>query len=255
LAETVPLANVYVYSDGEQPSMGIRKDQPDGKKIKELRERREMKQKALADDAGISERLLRDIERRNKPVPASIITKIATLLGATAAEITLSTSDETEDASAFVSLLKLRAVRSANELNSLALSAYQYEWQLKVDPSEATAEDMRQVMTILDRLVDVHRLRARGFPCQGDEFDSLPFGAIPRLARLQELLEKLRANGVGVLAGSYVRQSLINKEDDEPYDYGDKGSTRPEVIMCVHFVPSEVDEEMITLILDDLIPF
>ena len=43
---------------------------------------------------------------------------------------------------------------------------------------------------------------------QRDEFDALPFGEIPRLARLQELLAQLLEQGVGVIAGKYVRRSL-----------------------------------------------
>ena len=131
--------------------MGIGKKQPNGKKIVELREQKELKQNALARDARISEKLLRDIERRNKPVRATIITAIATVLGATAPEITLSMSDKASEALRF--LLKLRVV-SATELNSLAQSAERYEWMLKVDPKFATAEEMRQVMMILRRLVD-----------------------------------------------------------------------------------------------------
>lgn len=234
--------------------MGIRKGQPDGKRIVKLREQKGMKQNVLAREARVSERLLRDIERTNKPVSATIITQIATVLGATEPQITLSTPDETLNPPASP-LLKLRAVRSATELNRSALSAHHYDWRLNVDPSEATAEDMREVMTILDRLVNIRRLIERGMPCMGDKFDNLPFGEIPRLARLQELLEKLRANGVGVLAGSYVQHWPINNEDEEPYDYGDKRRIRTEVILCVHFVPSEVDEEVIRLVLDDEIPF
>jgi transcriptional regulator with XRE-family HTH domain len=184
--------------------MAIGKKRPNGPKIVELRKQKELTQDALARRAGYSERLLRDIERNNHPVPATTITAIATALGTTPAEITLSTPDETPNASA--SLLKLRVVRSATELIGLADSAHGYEWKLKVEPSVATAEDMRQVMTIVARLVEHYITRRK------DEFDKLPFGEIVRVARLQELLEKLRANGVGVLAGSYVRQSLISKE-------------------------------------------
>jgi DNA-binding XRE family transcriptional regulator len=57
--------------------MGIGKRQPDGKKIVKLREQKGLKQNVLARDAGVSERLLRDIERTNKPVPATTITAIA----------------------------------------------------------------------------------------------------------------------------------------------------------------------------------
>ena len=215
--------------------MGIGKRQPNGKKIVELRQQKEWKQNVLAREDAFSERHLREIERRNKPVPETLITEIATLLGATSDEITLPTSDETLNPSSPLlhtpamagPLLRLRTVRSVTELNNLASSANEYEWDLKVDPSEATAEDMRQVMTILRRLVHG---RHEIFE---DEFDGLSFSTIPRLARLQELLGKLRANGVGVLAGSYVRLSVINKEISS------------EVIVCVHFVPSEVDEEVI----------
>ena len=52
------------------------------------------------------------------------------------------------------SLLKLKVVRSATELNRLAVSAQEYEWRLKVEPSAATAEDMRKVMAIVARLVE-----------------------------------------------------------------------------------------------------
>ena len=186
-----------------------------------------MKQNDLASQARISERLLREIEKRNKPVPATIITAIATLLGATSADITLSTSDETPNP--FATLLRLRTVRSTAELNNLASSAHRYEWDLKVDPSEATAEDMRQVMAILRRLVEGKR-----HELDYDEFDGVDFSTIPRLARLQELLQKLRANGVGVLAGSYVKQC-------KGAEFG------TEVMIRVHFVPSEVDEQVIRL--------
>ena len=91
--------------------MGIGRKQPNGKKIVELRQQKGLKQELLARDARISERLLRDIERRNKPVAATTITAIATLLGATAPEITLSMPDKTSEASGY--LLKLRVVRSA----------------------------------------------------------------------------------------------------------------------------------------------
>jgi transcriptional regulator with XRE-family HTH domain len=199
------------------------KRQPDGKKIVQLREQKGMKQTELFEKARISERLLRDIERTNKPVSPTHITAIATALGTTSDEITLSTPDETSDALA--SLLKLRAVRSASELNTLASSADRYDWRLNVDPSVATAENMQNLMTILRRVV-------KGAPV--DEFDELSFGQILRLARLQELLDQLHANGVGVLAG------ICFQHNEDVY-------SDAEVFLCVHFVTSEVDEEVITL--------
>ena len=214
--------------------IGLGRKRPDGKKIAELRMQQGLPQKTLAGKAdGMSERLLRDIERRNKPVSATYITAIATALGTTSDEITLLLPDETLNASA--SLLKLRAVRSASELYTLADRAGFYRWELKVIPSAATAEDMRQVMTILRRLVYGRR--------ELDEFDALPFGEIPRLARLHELLEKLRANGVGLLAGSYVYPPELGGPDERMWEGA-------EVIICVYFVPSEVNEEVITLDLE-----
>ena len=93
-AGTVPPADPYklmVVVLLEQTSMGIGKRQPDGKKIVKLREQNGLKQNVLARDARISERLLRDIERRSKPVPASTITAIATALKVPAEEITIET--------------------------------------------------------------------------------------------------------------------------------------------------------------------
>lgn len=229
--------------------MGIGKRQPDGKKIAELRKQRGLKQAGFAEAAGIRERLLRYIERTNRPVPATTITNLATQLGVSAPEITLPTPDEAPNASA--TLLRLRTVRSATELNSLAYNAHHYEWKLKVGPTVATAEDMRQLMTIVDRLVLVSRRRWQ--PGSGDEFDALPFGEISRLARLQELLEKLHAAGVGVLTGSYVQQSVINKEDASYEDTihripgNEIEVMKTEVVIYVHFVPSEVEEEVITI--------
>ena len=218
--------------------MGVGKRQPNGKKIVELRQQKGLKQNALALEARISERLLRDIERKNKSVSSTCITAIANALGATPAEIILSTSEETLTPSA--SLLKLRVIRDATDLASLASNAWHYQWKLNVIPNVATGEDMRQLMNI------VHRL-AR-FPWRyddTDEFDGVRFGEISRLARLQELLEKLRAAGVGVLTGSYVREcDHISKESHEYYIYS--LDTR-RFIICVHFVPIDRDEEVIIL--------
>ena len=82
--------------------MGIGKREPNGKKIAELRKQQGLPQKTLAGKADkMSERLLRDIERKNKPVSATYITAIATALGVPPDEITLSpTPDKTSDASA-----------------------------------------------------------------------------------------------------------------------------------------------------------
>ena len=106
---------------------------PNGGKIVELRKEKGLKQQALAETAQISERLLRDIERKNHPVPTTTITAIAAALRINSSDITLSTPDASPTKG--WSLLKLRAVRSATELSTLAERAKNCRWRLKIDPA------------------------------------------------------------------------------------------------------------------------
>src|SRR5262249_48213328 len=170
------------------------------------RKQKGIKQQRLAEEGNISVRLLRDIERSNHPVLATTLTAIATALQTTPDEITLSTPDGTPDSS--VSVLKLTAIRSAKDLSALASDATDFEWKLQIDPSPATAKDMQQLMKIAKRLVH---------PWDHDEFDQESFGEIPRLGRLQQLLEQLREQGVGLIAGKYVRHSLARAKDEPPF--------------------------------------
>lgn len=216
--------------------IGLGRKQPDGAKIVNLRKQKGLKQEDLANRANnISVRLLRDIERRNHPVPATTITAIATALQTTPDEITLSAPGRA--LAPTVPLLKLTAIRSAKDLSALASDANQYEWELEVDPSPVTAPPMQSLMSIVRRLV--HRWDWK------DEFDAEPFGEIPRLARLQELLNQLRDQGVGVIAGKYARHSL-EKTDEFGFEFepipGTKWSIKTEFILCLHFVPGEKQE-------------
>jgi transcriptional regulator with XRE-family HTH domain len=217
--------------------IGLGRKRPDGNKIVNLRKQKGLKQERLADEANISVRLLRDIEKSNHPVPATTITAIATALQTTPDEVTLSTPDGTPASS--VPLLKLTAIRSAKDLSALASDADEFEWKLEVDPSPVTAPNMQHLMTIVRRLVDRWNWK--------DEFDMEPFGEIPRLARLQELLEQLREQGVGVIAGKYVRNSLVRTEDadsflDSAIPDKPEWSIRTEFILCLHLVPAEKQE-------------
>jgi transcriptional regulator with XRE-family HTH domain len=63
--------------------IGLGRKRPDGRKVIELRKQKGVKQSDLARRAHISERLLRDIERKNHPVPSTIITALATELKVT----------------------------------------------------------------------------------------------------------------------------------------------------------------------------
>jgi transcriptional regulator with XRE-family HTH domain len=240
----------------EQTSMGIGKRQPDGKKIVKLREQNGLKQNVLARDARISERLLRDIERRSKPVPASTITAIATALKVPAEEITIETQEASE---VRYQQLKLKAVRSASELGWMAEEAHRYWWDLRVDPTSATAKEMQQLLMIIRRLVenvadefDNEDLPRRA-ESERDEFEEMhlprrtDFGTITRLARLQELLDTLRSGGVNVLAASYYHQSLTGAEDKGPgAKYPVPGNSeqiwRMAFILNIYFVPGGVDE-------------
>jgi hypothetical protein len=68
------------------------------------------------------------------------------------------------------------------------------------------------------------------------------------LARLQQLLEQLREQGVGVIAGKYVRRSLSrgNEEDDVSSftpTFGKSGWwIKTEFILCLHLVSAEKQE-------------
>jgi transcriptional regulator with XRE-family HTH domain len=220
--------------------IGLGRKRPNGAKIANLRKEKGLKQADFAEKGKISERLLREIERRNHPVPATTITNIATALQTTPDEITLSTPDGTPASSK--SLLKLSAITSAKDLNALAHDATQYEYALEVDPSSVTAEDMQCLMMIVRRLVH---------PWEKDEFDGQHFGDIPRLARLHQLLEQLREQEVGVIAGKYVRHSLKKKKDadfwDEPIPINPEWSIKTEFILRLHLVPAEKQEDDIQI--------
>jgi len=229
-------AKVYgeVTSVGGTSMNGLGRKQPDGRKIVDLRQRKGLMQKNLAHEAKISERLLRDIETKNHPVPATTITNIATALQTTPDEITLfSTPDGTPD------LLKLTAIRSAKDLSALTSGATGFEWKVEADPSPVTAKDMQTLLMIVERLVKLGR----------DEFDKEPFGEIPRLARLQQLLDQLREQGVGVIAGKYGRHSLVSTLDQDrfvtpltPIPGKPKWSINTYFILCLHLVPAEKQE-------------
>jgi transcriptional regulator with XRE-family HTH domain len=201
---------------------GLGRIRPDGKKIVELRKRHGLTQEALAEEVSISVRVLRDIERKNHAVRSTTITAIATALKADPDEITLSVSERQELKQR--QELKLRAVRSANEFSRMAREAHRYNWEVRVDPTAATTKEMQQLLMIIRRFVERERCSVTDEfdnedatgpdPVSSDELGPHPnFGDIARLARLQELLDTLRAGGVGVLAGHYFHMSLTSMEE------------------------------------------
>jgi hypothetical protein len=197
----------------------------------------------------------------------TIITAIAAELKVNPGDITLSTPGASPTKAG--SLLKLRAVHSATELSALAEGATRYEWRLKIDPSAATTADMQAVMTIVRRLVARWLMNPSGFltmpPTQhlgsmeyvGDQFDKENFGEIPRLTLLQDLLTRLRTNGVNVIAGTYTHSWLRSLFEDETWRSDliwvrVPGKTAEEIfetelVLSIHFVPSEVEEEVVQI--------
>jgi hypothetical protein len=81
------------------------------------------------------------------------------------------------------------------------------------------------------------------------------FGAITRLARLQELLDALWASGVGVLAGSWYNHTWTSLEDEGAgiklrLPGHDGRRLKLEQILEIRFVPADVKEEVIAVDLD-----
>ena len=139
-----------------------------------------------------------------------------------------------------MSVLKLTVIRSAKNLSALASGATVFQWDVEVDPSPVTDKDMRHLLRIVERLVS---------SSGRDEFDEEPFGQIPRLARLQQLLEQLREQGVGVIAGKFGRHSLVSRAGQDPFittltpiPGKPKWSINTHFILCLHFVPAEKQE-------------
>jgi transcriptional regulator with XRE-family HTH domain len=231
--------------------IGPGRKRPNGAKIRELRKQKGQMQK---DFAGIPERTLREIERRNHPVPATTITAIAAELKVNPSDITLPTPDASPTKAG--SLLKLRVVRSATELSNLATGADDYEWLLQIDPSTATATDMQVVMRTVHRLVKKYG-RLYMDSMWWDEFDQQVFGEIARLARLQELLTSLGTNGVNVIAGTYTSSSLRSLEEGEEPGFGElivwlPGRKTKKVFkyvtrVVIRFVPCDVEEDVVPI--------
>jgi transcriptional regulator with XRE-family HTH domain len=245
--------------------IGLGRKRPHGSKIAELRKQKGLKQSDLADRVHISERTLREIERSNHPIPATTITAIATELKVSQDQIILSTTQEEfnledaiaqEDSKNKDGRLELRGVRSGRALSLLAEEAHRYYWDVIVDPNAATAKEMQQLLKIVRRLVDERFSDVR------DEFDgegatggreSVPndFGYIARLARLQELLDALWANGVGLLAASYYQNSWTDKEDKSlGIKIGIPSIEQIWMTQCIleiRFVPSDVDATEIAI--------
>jgi hypothetical protein len=179
---------------------------------------------------GTEPRRYGEVERKNLPLAPHELTAIATVLEVDPRELTLSLPDYVQGYR-----VKLKAARSATELSWQAQGAKFLTWEVMVDPpSTATADDMQALLAIIQRLTEGN-FHNQWHEVKPDEFDRLPFGEVSRLARLQELLEKLRTAGVGVLMGTWFMRD--HKAD---------------LVMQleVHLVHAEKTEELIVVLGD-----
>lgn len=227
-------------------AIGLGRKRPDGEKIVELRKQLGLKQEALANRVSISVRLLRDIEKKNHPVPSTTITAIATELKVSPDRITVPDQDGSEQDQ----MLKLKRVRSATELAHVGGEVQEYWWDVRVDPTAATAKEMQQLLRIIRRLVD----RSSKITDEFDDQDATgptadppeDYGYIARLARLQEAIDTLWANGVGVLAASYYK-NVVTDKDDESLRGPKVRVPTGKIWICtgkleIRFVPRDVEE-------------
>jgi hypothetical protein len=183
------------------------------------------------------------------------ITAIAAVLEVNPSDITLSSPSSLPAPPKNQSLLKLKAIQSATELGTVASRADKYQWRLEVDPKAATASRMQAVLQIIDRLVQGLRTDSNGHRVAYDEFDGEQFGEIPRLARLQELLNELLTNEVAVLAGTYSFSRLRNVDEVDDFilppvvfvNIPDKPRKviYTSIILLIRFVPSLVNDVVV----------
>ena len=199
--------------------VGLGRKRPNGKKIFELRRKIGLKQEVLADEAGVSVRTLRDIERKDHAIHSVTITAIATQLKISPDQITLSTPEDSQQHH----MLKLKPFRSAHQLSCLAEEAHQFDWGFNFKGK--TAKETQQLVGI------VRSLEGKLYSC-AEPPSYYEFQWLHQLAQLQESLDVLSEGGVRVLAASYYQNSLASQKNKSP---GMK-------VLVIRFVSGEVDE-------------
>src|SRR6266404_2854305 len=175
---------------------------PDGAKIAELRNAKGLKQKALAESARISERSLREIEKRNHPLREHKLLELAKHLQTSIEDIKAKESlggnvappaGKTPKKPSDPHKLELHPAEKANELWNLARRASKCNYMLMVEPTAKTAPLLEEVLVIVQRAYTITE----------DDYDrSHRYPNFHRLARLNEILGELSENGIGVLANT-----------------------------------------------------
>lgn len=239
---------------------------PDGKKIAQFRKELSLSQEALAEGR-ISVRLLRDVERRDKPLGEVVLRNIATALKRPLDAIVLKQAPkvdwETIARPRSRSQLLLELVKSGSELQTAAYYSAKFSWALEAEPVSETASLMEEVLKIVSREVnrgmDDPRFSDDPYRRKTDDYDAQhEFPTLFRIARLNEILQLLAGRGIAVLSNTYVHR-LCTERDGFAIDedqvrlylgFYPEGTTA-KIVHIDPGLPSPVEAEQ----MDDDLPF
>jgi transcriptional regulator with XRE-family HTH domain len=209
---------------------------PDGAKIIELRKAKNMYQKVLGSKVGLSERTIRDLENKNKPISEFKLVNIATALGVNVEELKDKQTDTSGQTNRQLSThqVELNKVASARDFYDECKTASHFDWKFHIDPSMHVASLIDETLRIVKRLV-------KG-DSQPDDFDNKYTYTDPfRVARLGELIDELGREDVNILANTYYR--VVSKyADGDDNNLDDLESQR-----CVYidFTPKDRNSEVV----------
>jgi transcriptional regulator with XRE-family HTH domain len=226
---------------------------PDGSKVLQFRQQRGLSQEALARDARISERLLRDIERRNRPVLEVMLRNLATALSRPLDDLVsrqgsfdwqLLTPPRARDH------LLLIPVRDGINLCNWASSSVSFTWHLQVSEIDKEAAAlMEEILQLVNRWTNNGLSEALEFDDysqqeKSDDYDKIH--AIPdlfRIARAGEVFSILKEKGISVLSNRYIycftrTYSVRSETRDE---------LREEQRMVIGFYPRETSQVVVRI--------
>jgi transcriptional regulator with XRE-family HTH domain len=175
-----------------------------GSKIKELRRRRGLSQKALGREANVTERTLQRAEKGEIVMP-EMLTAIATGLKTDVEELLavgVSRSETTLPDDPHNLLVRLIRTKSANELANRIMWGEKPRISWDVDPDAPTAEKIATVIELIEGLALLRSVRSTADHMRD-------------LGRLNSLLADLDKNGIGVFMGSY-QEFTVKKEEEYP---------------------------------------
>lgn len=170
---------------------------PRGERVRSLRVARGMTQEKLARMSNVDIKTIYRAERGQAAMRPETLLDIASALEVPVAEISrrsAAPAGEANWSSEGHGNLVLRRVERASSFYQLAESCDHYSWSFRVDPDEATADAIREVMQIVRR--------ATGGPSDHDEQGE--FSEPARVARLKALVEQLAGADVSLLANRFI---------------------------------------------------